>query len=165
MPSKLSILVYIASPLDYARYRHAALYLEYETAHTDSGTEGNSKSKSNDSNPNTENDLKSSVMEVVGSPGNFMFYERLNTSPVPAIGLAKSVFVASIPDNVPVSSLRTTISGTPVADQESDWNSQNWVGDALGRLVTAGYLDAADKDRGLDDMVDVILEARDEEVA
>lgn len=87
MPSKLSILVYIASPLDYARYRHAALYLEYETAHTDSGTEGNSKSKSNDSNPNTENDLKSSVMEVVGSPGNFMFYERLNTSPVPAVGM------------------------------------------------------------------------------
>jgi hypothetical protein len=84
MPSKLSILVYIASPLDYARYRHAALYLEFETAHTASGTEG--ISKFNDSIPNTEDDIKSSVMEVVGSPGNFMFYERLNTSPVPAIG-------------------------------------------------------------------------------
>lgn len=64
-----------------------------------------------------------------------------------------------------MSSLRATISNTPVADQEGDWNSQNWVGDALGRLVTAGYLGAADKDRGLDDMVDVILEAKDEEIA
>jgi hypothetical protein len=79
--------------------------------------------------------------------------------------LAKAVFVSSIPDTAPVSSLRAIVSETPVDDLEGDWNSQNWVGDALGRLVTAGNLDAADKERGLDDMVDVILEAKDEETA
>lgn len=46
-----------------------------------------------------------------------------------------------------------------------DWNSQNWVGDALGRLVTAGYLDTKDRDRALDEMVDVVLEAKDEETS
>lgn len=80
------------------------------------------------------------------------------------IGLAKAVPVSSIPDTVSVSSLRATISGTPVVNGDGDWNSQNWVGDALGRLVTAGYLESGARDRALDDMVDVILEAKDEEV-
>lgn len=87
MPSKLSILVFVASPLDYARYRHAALYLEFETGHANSEIEGNSKSKDSNTNTNTEDDIKSSVMEVVGSPGYFSFYERLNTSPVAATGM------------------------------------------------------------------------------
>ncbi|KAF3390441.1 hypothetical protein F1880_009186 [Penicillium rolfsii] len=170
MPAKLSILVFVASPLDYARYRHAALYLDFDntstTPETESTSTSNSTANSQSASPPHEDDIKSSVMEVVGSPGFFSFHERVNTSlPVAATGLAKAIFVASIPDTVPVSSLRAIISGTPVADQEGDWNSQNWIGDALGRLVTAGYLDAADKDRGLDDMVDVILEAKDEEMA
>lgn len=63
-----------------------------------------------------------------------------------------------------MSSLRATISGTPVVNQDGDWNSQNWVGDALGRLVTAGYLESGARDRALDAMVDVILEAKDEEL-
>lgn len=80
-------------------------------------------------------------------------------------GLAKAALVAYIPDTVSVSSLRAVISGTPVAGQEMDWNSQNWVGDALERLVTAGYLTPEQKDKGLDGMVDIILEATDEESA
>ena len=44
-------------------------------------------------------------------------------------------------------------------------SSQNLVGDTLRRLVTTGYLDAAGKGRGLDDMVNVILEAKDEGTA
>lgn len=83
---------------------------------------------------------------------------------MPFTGLAKAVPVSSIPDTVSVSSLRATISGTPIANQDGDWNSQNWVGDALGRLVTAGYLESGARDRALDDMVDVILEAKDEEL-
>lgn len=39
------------------------------------------------------------------------------------------------------------------------------MGDALGRLVRAGYLGAGDRDRALDEMVDVVLEARDEETS
>ena len=81
-----------------------------------------------------------------------------------SVGLAKAVTVSSIPDTVSVSSLRAAVSGTPVTNQDGDWDSQNWVGDAtLGRLVTAGYLESGAGDRALGVMVDVILEAKDEE--
>ena len=56
MPIKLSILVSVASPLDYARYRHTALYIEYDA--------------------NT--DIKSSLAEVVGSTGFYSYSERVN---------------------------------------------------------------------------------------
>lgn len=73
------------------------------------------------------------------------------------------IHISPIQDSVPVSTLRDIVSGTPILNSEGgDWNSQNWVGDALGRLVAAGYLDGKDRDRGLDEMVDVALEAGDE---
>lgn len=81
------------------------------------------------------------------------------------IELARVIRIASIPDSIPGDMLRQTISETHINKNESgDWNSQNWVGDALGRLVAAGYLDAKDRDRGLDEMVDVVVEAGDEEI-
>ena len=39
-----------------------------------------------------------------------------------------------------------------------------WGDAALGRLVTAGYLESSPRDRTLDVMVEVILEAKYEEV-
>ncbi len=82
-----------------------------------------------------------------------------------SVGLAKAVAVSSIPDTVSVPSLRAAVSGTPVTNQDGDWNSQDWVSDAaLGRLVTAAYLESRARDRALDVMVDVICQAKDEEV-
>jgi hypothetical protein len=70
---------------------------------------------------------------------------------------------ATIPE---IPKLRATVASTPIpAGGERDWNCQNWVGDVLARLVTAGYLDSAGRNRGLDGMVDAILEAKDEEIA
>lgn len=78
--------------------------------------------------------------------------------------LARVIRVSSIHDSIPVSTLRDLVSTTPLSTSEGgDWNSQNWVGDALARLVAAGYLDGRDRDRGLDEMVDVVVEAGDEE--
>lgn len=81
--------------------------------------------------------------------------------------LARVIPVSSI-TNAPSSALRLIISDTPIrlgASEGSDWNSQNWVGEALDRLVVAGYLDAGAKDKALDKMVDAVLEAGDEEVS
>ncbi|KAJ5153277.1 uncharacterized protein N7482_009755 [Penicillium canariense] len=162
MPSKLSILVFVASPLDDARYRHTALYFEFDAQaqapstgfNINAGTDGSA------------GEIRSSMMEVVGSTGFFSFSERVNAAlPVEATGLARAIFVSCIPDTVPVSSLRATVSGTPIADGEGDWNSQNWVGDALGRLVTAGYLEGEARDQGLEEMVNAVLEATDEAIA
>jgi hypothetical protein len=78
----LSIIIYVASPLDYARYRHAALYLEYggppENGDTNANTEANANA---DTNAETPSPLKSSVAEIVGSTGFFTFVERLNWQP------------------------------------------------------------------------------------
>jgi hypothetical protein len=87
----LSIIIYVASPLDYARYRHAALYLENgerpepPNANPKANTEATAHAKTN-LNPNTEAEAetetplqpKSSVLEIVGSTGFFTFAERLN---------------------------------------------------------------------------------------
>jgi hypothetical protein len=70
----------------------------------------------------------------------------------------------------PISRIRDLISKTPIRsngdagnDGEEDWNSQNWVGDALGRLVLAGYLSGHARDLGIERMIEVIMEAGDEE--
>lgn len=67
---KLSILVFVASPLDYARYRHTSLFFEFEPEaqaaanHTQTGADAEY--------------IKSSLMEVIGSPGFMTFFERKN---------------------------------------------------------------------------------------
>lgn len=83
------------------------------------------------------------------------------------LDLARVIPVSTLPSSIPISALRSTISETLIqyGDGDTDWNGQNWVGDALGRLVGAGYLDSEARDRGLDAMVDVIMEAKDEEAS
>ncbi|KAJ5780480.1 hypothetical protein N7457_005640 [Penicillium paradoxum] len=152
MPIKLFILVFVASPLDYARYRHTALYLEFS-----------------DPQPTqTELPIKSSFAEVVGSTGYYSFSERVNWEiPSSSTDLARTIPVATLSSSTPISHLRETISRTPIPEVpagEEDWNSQNWVWDTLERLVVAGYIDAETKDRGLEEMVEVVLEAGDEEI-
>ncbi|KAJ5738540.1 hypothetical protein N7493_001695 [Penicillium malachiteum] len=209
MPTALSILVFVASPLDYARYRHTALYFEFEQdaqqgsdsrsdigmrerEHVEERTVGTDKtptatptvpdqskrgpvpeSESTDNiqdasgfsktTPNTT--VKSSIMEVIGSPGFFTFSERLNLG-VPT-SATRIIPVSKIPSSIPSSSIRDTISQTTIlnGDGNRDWNSQNWVGDALARMVKAGYLNEEETERGIDEMVDAILEAKDEELS
>ncbi|KAJ5726183.1 uncharacterized protein N7483_007540 [Penicillium malachiteum] len=204
MPTTLSILVFVASPLDYARYRHTALYFEFEqegekgrdsntddiaqirkrgymkdgtvgtdtlaatpTATDQSKRELEPTGNMHDSHANTTNvPVRSSVMEVVGSPGFFTFSERLNLGVPTSANLARIITVSKIPSSIPSSSIRDTISQTRIlnGDGDTDWNSQNWVGDALARMVKAGYLNEEVSERGIDEMVDAILEAKDEEL-
>lgn len=71
MPTKLSILVFVASPLDYARYRHAALFFQFDH-------DGQTKVEHVGDDGSTEDNIRSSMMEVIGSPGFFSFGERVN---------------------------------------------------------------------------------------
>ncbi|KAJ5930434.1 hypothetical protein N7466_005927 [Penicillium verhagenii] len=165
MPTNLSILVFVASPLDYARYRHTALYFEFDSPETQYA---NAKNQHTQPEPQEKDYIKSSMMEVIGSPGFMSFFERKNWGvPVSSANLARVVPVSRLPDTIPISRLRSTVSETSIldGDGDTDWNSQNWVGDALSRLVTCGYLDAGARDRGLDAMVDAVMEAEDEEVS
>ncbi|KAJ5114743.1 hypothetical protein NUU61_000502 [Penicillium alfredii] len=127
MPTTISILVYVASLLDYARYRHAALYLEFrgdDAADTSTNKYANT----------TEVGIRSSLMKVVGSPGFMSFSERINLDP------------PRRPRSPPTRATRTGI-------------AQNSVGGALGRLVAAQYVDTGMVERGLDAMVETVIEA------
>ncbi|KAJ5396868.1 hypothetical protein N7509_004981 [Penicillium cosmopolitanum] len=228
MPTDISILVFVASPLDYARYRHTALFFDFAQTqrqetdkkdhpavlengiNTQTGNELRLKNAGNagadvDGSPSPSTDpasssssspsfeVKSCLMEITGSPGFYNFAEHINSDipisssstfqPPPSLSkptqttanptrlsntaLARVIPVSSI-KTAPPPALRLITSETPIPidiAEEMDWNSQNWVGDALGRLVTAGYLDTKDRDRALDEMVDVVLEAKDEETS
>lgn len=81
MPTKLFILVFVASPLDYARYRHTALHFQFDSVEPtplekpeQGGTTGGNGSPESYSNSN----IRSSVMEVIGSTGFFSVEERVN---------------------------------------------------------------------------------------
>ncbi|KAJ5116210.1 hypothetical protein N7456_000558 [Penicillium angulare] len=166
MPTKLSIIVFVASPLDYARYRHTALFIEFdEEIHkenfitSDSAGTGTNASLAIDEE---STHVKTSVMEVVGSPGFFTFSERLNWGIPTSTNIARVIPVATIDSSG--LEMRDIISKTQIAngEVETDWNSQNWVGDVLDRLVSAGLLDVEKKERGVDDMIEAVLEAADE---
>ena len=96
MPSQLSILVFIAFPLYFAQYRHATLYFDFENVHTTTGsTHARTEDKLKDSNSEKEDDIKSSVMEVVGSTRYYSFHERVNI-PIAVTGMSipsRGIFV------------------------------------------------------------------------
>ncbi|KAJ5288844.1 hypothetical protein N7478_001874 [Penicillium angulare] len=164
MPTKLSILVFVASPLDYARYRHTALYIEFdeeihkENIITTGTTSANASLAINEESTH----IKTAIMEVVGEPGFFTFSERLNWELPTSTNIAHVIPVATIDSSG--LDMREIISKTRISngDAETDWNSQNWVGDVLDRLVSAGLLDVEKKERGVDDMIEAVLEAADE---
>jgi len=68
--------------------------------------------------------------------------------------IARVIPVSSLSDTVTISSLQRTVAETPLLNDDTDYNSQNWVADVLGRFVETGYLDAEAQSRGLDEMVD-----------
>lgn len=74
MPTNLSILIFVASPLDYARYRQAALYFEFESYAHDAET-------GSEVAVETPSHLRSSLIEVVRSTtgAGYGFSERLDS--------------------------------------------------------------------------------------
>lgn len=105
MSITLSILVFVASPLDYARYRHTALFCDFQDTPTPTtttteddnsneavelpgrkihnGIESSTERPYPYTNANGNDKLKdaeitSSIMEVTGTTGTFSFSERVN---------------------------------------------------------------------------------------
>jgi hypothetical protein len=108
MPTDISILVFVASPLDYARYRHTALFFDFAqtqrqgTDKTDqpaaleygintqtgnelrpkyAGNAGADVDGSPSPSPSTDPsfEMKSCLMEITGSPGFHNFTEHINS--------------------------------------------------------------------------------------
>ena len=184
MPTNLSIIIYVASPIDYARYRHTAIFLEYPTfPPSPASPPTSSLSHSLSSSPPTTTTSTSTcisttttLLEIAGGYGFFTFVETPHhilppsTSPPPIITItktgtkeiAKIIPLAAIPDSITPGAVRMAVMSTPINNGDMDWNCQNWVGDVLGRLVRKGMLSDEDRERGVDLMVEGVLEARDE---
>ncbi|KAL4801776.1 Pyruvate/Phosphoenolpyruvate kinase-like domain-containing protein [Aspergillus unguis] len=140
MPQKLFILIYKGDPLDYSEYRHTALYFHFASS-------------------------SRSIMHVVGCPGLFRYSHNIDTDPSSVGILAKVIPVTEIPTNIGEDSICETVQRTPIRNGrlDLDWNCQNWVGDALARLVDRGWITGEVRGDAIDKMADACLEAGDDE--
>ncbi|KAJ5343192.1 hypothetical protein MYU51_002481 [Penicillium brevicompactum] len=139
MPTKVSILIFVGDPLDYTKYRHTALFFEFPSGST-------------------------CAMHIEGGPGFFEFQPMDNYQPDQSRRLAERVMVAELHDSISEISIKGVVSRTPVKNGRGDvdWNCQNWVGDALTRMVNNGLLNASQRASAIDKMTDACLEAGDE---
>lgn len=142
MPQKLFILIYKGDPLDYSEYRHTALYFHFAST-------------------------SRSIMHVVGCPGLFRFSHNMNTDPFSLGPLARVVPVTEIPSSIGEEFICEAVELTPIRNgrEDLDWNSQNWVGHALARMVDRGWMSGEQRGTALDKMADACLEAGDEATA
>ena len=140
MPTKTYITVYIGDPVDLTEYRHTALYFQFETA-------------------------SPLLLQITGAQGFFAYDKQDNYDLAETKScLAKLILVADIPDSFSPDRIQAIVASTPIRNGRlnRDWNSHNWVGEALSGLVVAGCLKFDERERGVDKMMDACMEARDE---
>ena len=142
MPTNVFILVYVGDPLDYAMYRHTALFFENSNGST-------------------------CAMHITGAHGFFEFEAYDNYDPVQHGQLARKISVAELSDSISAASIRDAVSRTLVKNgrADADWNCQNWVADALTRMVDRGLLSLSQRAAAINEMTDACLEAADEQVS
>lgn len=136
MTTRISIAVFIGTPLDLTETRHTALYVRYPD-----GDEG--------------------MMHITG-PLNFFSYAYDRKDPSKSRKLVALIEVTSLTTPVKKEEVRAACRDTKVRNDLKDWNCQNWVGDALSSLVDIGYVTAQERSVALDRMVDVCIDAKDE---
>lgn len=141
MTTSISIAVFKGEPLDYMEFRHTSLYFKFSD-----GTE--------------------TLAHVKGSHG-FFNYEAESTDPTKINGLDTQFYVATVPADVNKQQILDACRTTPVRNdpQHKDWNCQNWVGEALQKLVEINCITSQKRKEALDRMTDIILEAKDEQYA
>ncbi|KAH7412156.1 hypothetical protein DE146DRAFT_628146 [Phaeosphaeria sp. MPI-PUGE-AT-0046c] len=134
----LSVVIYIGQPLDYQKYRHTALCLR----------------------PN--NGGTCMIIHTIGPNKRYVLETKDNYDPTTSRRFAKEASVATLKTPMSKSQLASIIYQTPIDNSSIEFNCQTWVGDALQRLATAGYITQDECDSGIDKMVDAVVEAKHE---
>jgi hypothetical protein len=134
----LSIVVFVGEPLDYQKYRHTALCLR----------------------PN--NGGTSMIIHIIGPNMSYVLQTRDNYDPSTSRNFAKEVSAGTLRTPMAKTQLASLIYQTPIDNSSREFNCQTWVGDALQRLATAGYITQKDCDGGIDRMVEATMEAKEE---
>lgn len=135
---ELSIAVYKGEPLDWQKYRHTALCLRPANANTPM------------------------IIHATGPKGEYVLETKDNYDPTRSTRLAKEVRVGSLRTPMTKAQLAALLYQTPIKNRDREFDCQKWVGDALQRLATAGYILQKDCDSGIDRMVEATMEAKDE---
>ena len=109
-------------------------------------------------------DGRNLLSHVCGAASFFEFEERWNEAhPQEGKNFERIIFVMTMRTTVDDMTIRNTLRQTPVNNKERSWNCQTWIGDGLKRLQDAKLLQEANTVSAADQMVDVLLEAPDEE--
>lgn len=122
---------------DYKKPRHASLF--FHPIDEDEGT----------------------IVHAAGLKGAFAVERKSGYDPRRSARLVGEVSVAKVKREIPtlVNIARQASSN----NEDAGWNCQNWVGEALMFLVNANVLGKRDRSEALDKMVDLLLEAADDQ--
>jgi hypothetical protein len=135
----IGIAVFKGDPIDTQRYRHTSLYITFA------------------------NHELSVIVHVVGPPGEFEFDTQVGYDPSQDKSLAKIVDVGFLSVESTRDQITQILRRVPIENEDREFNCQTWVEGALKKFRDLGMLTSALYARGLDEMVDVIAEATDEE--
>lgn len=135
----ISIAVFKGDPVDCQRYRHTSLFITFA------------------------NQDPSVIIHVVGPPGEFEFDTQDGYDPSRDQSLAKLVDVGPLSVESTRDQITQILRRVPIENEDREFNCQTWVEGALKKFRELGMLTGALYAQGLDEMVDVIAEATDEE--
>jgi hypothetical protein len=135
----ISIAVFKGDPVDCQRYRHTSLFITFA------------------------NHDPSTVFHVVGPPGEFEYDIQVGYDPSGDQSLARLVDVGPLSVESTRNQIIQILRRVPIENEDREFNCQTWVEGALKKLREMGMLTDALYAQGLDEMVDVIAEATDEE--
>lgn len=139
MAPRLYIVVFKGDPVDLQKTRHTALFI-------------------------SEDDQRyGDLLHVTGAAGTFGFERRQQVDPAGSRTFIKKIAVGPLTNGPTKQQLISRITATPINNSTRSWNCQNWVGDALVRVVQGNWISSKSKSDAISAMADVIIEAEDEE--
>ncbi|KAJ6096237.1 hypothetical protein N7486_006983 [Penicillium sp. IBT 16267x] len=115
MATTISVVVFRGDPIDWAMYRHTALHVQYA-------------------------DGEDTILHVTGAHP-FFEYTPMNSHPKDLnLIMVASILVSTLSDSITKSMIQTACAATSARNDPRHvyWNCQNWVGEALTRLVAIG---------------------------
>ncbi|KAI7258699.1 hypothetical protein KC343_g4725 [Hortaea werneckii] len=136
----ISIVVHKGEPLDYPQYRHSALFVRF---------------RNDESLPY--------LAHIVGSPRDHAFETEDSGVPTDIPSFARLISVGWLSPSWTPSMLRQLFPAIPINNRDMEFNCQTWVERTLKVLRDSGALTPAQYDKGVNEMVDAIAEAEDEE--
>ena len=135
----VSIIVCRGDPLDYQRYRHALIWIQFEDGST------------------------AIRVHVVGPVGEFKFEAVETTDATKSVKFAKRIDVGYLNGSLTSKQTIELLEKVQIHNTDREFNCQTWVESALKLLKSSKYLSGEAYENGVDRMVDAIAEAQDVE--